>query len=196
MRIRSICAVPAIIGLALLLSACDGPADNRNIVSSSGVSQQSVKVHVGSDGWTTEQRNVRDRLLEDNKPGATKHLYVVSPMSGQVLIYSTVRGKVTSSGKRLAPLSVAAQGGEAVSTELGGVRVNLGGETYRTGEVIQDDGTYGSSVPYIYWWDTKGIYHQHFFTGGQIIHVSSKPIVVNSVTINLEELQTAPVDEK
>lgn len=196
MRIRSICAVPTLIGLALALAACDGPADNRKIVSSSGISQQSVKVHVGSDGWTTEQRNVRDRLLEDNKPGVIKHLYVVSPMSGQVLIYSTVRGKVTSSGKRLAPLSVAAQGGEMVSSELGGVRVNLGGETYRTGEVIQDDGTYGSSVPYIYWWDTKGIYHQHFFTGGQIIHVSAKPIVVNSVTINLEELQTAPVDEK
>ncbi len=185
-----------LVALAVILAGCDGPADNRKIVSSSGISQQSVKVHVGSDGWTTEQRNVRDRLLEDNKPGAIKHLYIISPMSGQVLLYNTVRGKVTSSGKRLAPLSVAAQGGELVNSELGGVRVNLGGETYRTGEVIQDDGTYGSSVPYIYWWDTKGIYHQHFFTGGQIIHVSAKPIAVNSVTINLEELQTMPADEK
>ena len=61
--------------------------------------------------------------------------------------------------------------------------------TLRTTEVIQDDGTYGSSVPYIYWWDTKGIYHQHFFTGGQIIHVANKPMNIKGVVLNLEVLQ-------
>ncbi len=178
--------------LVLFLAACGGsstPKDNSNVKSSSGVSQTQVKVEVGSDGLTAEQRNVRDRLVEDNKPGAIKHLYVISPYSGQVLIYSTVRGKVTSSGKRLAPRTVVAADGEYVDGDFNGIAVQINGETRRTTEVLEDDGTYGDSVPYIYWWDVQGRYHQHFFTGGQIIHVSSQPIQVKDVVINLETSQ-------
>ena len=172
----------------LLLAACGGSSNsnNKNVQSTSGVSQTSVQVEVGSDGLTAEQRNVRARLLEDNKPGAIKHFYVISPYSGQVLMYSTVRGKVTSGGKRLAPRTVAAADGRYVDDEFNGVQVNIGGYTRRTTEVIQDDGTYGDSVEYVYWWDVQGRYHQHFFTGGQIIHVSSEPIQVKGVIINLE----------
>lgn len=193
-KLRTIFLVAA---LAAILAACGGGStgnqDNQDVKSTSGVSQAEVEVTVGSDGLTTEQRNVRDRLIEDNKSGAIKHLYVVSPYSGQVIIYSTVRGKVTSSGKRLAPRTVATQDGEHVSGELGGIPVRIGNFTRRTSEIIQDDGTYGDSVPYIYWWDVQGRYHQHFFTGGQIIHVSSAPIEVKDVIINMEVLQgTAP----
>ena len=186
-RIIPFAAVLAVAGLAL--TAC-GETDNRQVKSTSGVSQTSVKVPVGTDGLSTEQRNVRDRLVEDNKPGSIKHFYVISPMSGDVLMYSTVKGKVTSSGKRLAPRTVAASDGSMVGSEHHGVPVKIGNFTLRTSEVIQDDGTYGSSVPYIYWWDVKGIYHQHFFTGGQIIHVASKPVNVGKVVLNLESLQS------
>jgi hypothetical protein len=34
-----------------------------------------------------------------------------------------------------------------------------------------------------------GIYHQHFMTGGQIVHISDQPIAVKSVTINMETQQ-------
>lgn len=53
-------------------------------------------------------------------------------------------------------------------------------------EVLQDDGTYGDSIEFLYWYDSKGIYHQLYPAGGQIIQVSSEPIAVSSVTINLE----------
>ncbi len=162
-------------------------SNNNQNISTSGVRQQSVRIYPGSDGFTTEQRNVRDRLLEDNKPGAIKHLYVISPFSGQALIYSTVRGKVTSSGKRLAPLTVSARDGKGVYSEHAGIRIKLGTETYRTGEIIEDDGTYGSSVDYIYWWDTQGVYHQHFFTDGQIIHITNAPIALKSILLNVEK---------
>jgi hypothetical protein len=176
---------------ALLLSGCGRPgAQNQNVKSTSGVQQAQVHVQVGSDGRTVEQRNVVRRLKEDNLPGAVKHLYVIAPRSGQVLIYSTVDGKVTSSSKRLAPYTVAARDGKMVDNTYGGVPVTISGYTRRTSEVLQDDGTYGSSNPYIYWWDTKGIYHQHFFTDGQIIHVSSEPITVKGVVINMEVDQT------
>jgi len=188
LKTTSLIRIGLVLGLAGLLTAC-GPEDNREVKSTSGVSQTSVQVQTGPDGLTAEQRNVRDRLLEDNKPGSIKHFYVISPDSGQVLIYSTVKGKVTSSGKRLAPREVTSTDGEFVDSQFKGIPVKIGSYTLRTTEVIQDDGTYGSSVPYIYWWDTKGIYHQHFFTGGQIIHVANKPMNVNGVVLNLEVLQ-------
>jgi uncharacterized protein YcfL len=187
MRNKRLLVLAPVAALALVLAGCSSSGDNnKNIQSNSGVHKTQVTVPTGSDGLTAEQRNVRDRLVEDNKPGAIKYLYVISPYSGQVLIYSTVRGKVTSSGKRLSPYTVAAQDGTDVSGELGGVPIDIGGRTLRTSEVLQDDGTYGDSVPYIYWWDVRGVYHQHFFTGGQIIHISSAPITVKSVVINLE----------
>lgn len=156
-------------------------------VSASGVKKATVEVATGSDGLTVEQRNVKERLTRDNKAGSIKHLYIISAMSGQVIIYSTVSGKVTSSGKRLTPLSVVAMEGEMVGDAHEGIPININGQRHYTPEVIQDDGTYGSSIPYIYWIDSKGIYHQHYVSGGQIIHISETPLSVKSITINMEK---------
>jgi len=179
-----------IIGLILfaLLPAtgCYPITDSETPESLSGVKQTQVDIPVGSDGLTTEQRNVGDRLMLDNIPGSIKHLYIISAYSGQVLIYSTVRGKVTSSGKRLSPTTVSATDGNYVGTESMGIPVEIGGRKRRTTEVIQDDGTYGSSIEYLYWWDTKGTYHQQYVTGGMLLHVSDQPVAVKSVIINME----------
>lgn len=56
------------------------------------------------------EENIAKKLTEDNKIGSIKYLYIVSAYSGDVLIYSTVKGKVTSSGKRISPYSVVAAG--------------------------------------------------------------------------------------
>lgn len=174
------------LAISMILVSCDIPATSSTPVSSSGVKQATVKVKVGSDGFTTEQRNVADRLDEDNKIGAIKHLYVISAYSGQVIIYSTVKGKVTSSGKRLTPTSVSAQDGDMVGSASMGMKVDINGETHRTEEVIQDDGTYGSSNPYLFWRDVRGVYHQHYVSGGQILHISSEPIPNVKIILNLE----------
>lgn len=181
---RLLCVIAFI---SLGLAACDPPPAPA---SSSGVRKAEVEVKPGSDGLTVEQRNVRDRLNMDNKPGSVKHLYIISPYSGQVIVYSTVRGKVTSSGKRLAPKTI--EGIYNESSTYSGFGIKLGDVTAYTNEVLEDDGTYGSSVEYIYWWDAKGNYHQHFFTGGQIIHVSDQPLAVSSVTINMETVGQKP----
>lgn len=150
--------------------------------SAGGAEKVTTSVQKGSDGLTVEQRNVKNRLAQDNKPGAIQHLYVISAYSGQVILYSTVKGKVTSSSKRLQPSSVVV--GAAGDYRRNGFSAI--GDTV-TGEVLGDDGTYGSSVEYIYWWDSQDIYHQHYIQGGQIVHISSQPIAVKSITINLEQ---------
>ena len=176
------------VALSIVAAGCDGgsgtPASPPK--SASGVKQTSVDVSVSASGLTVEQENVGDRLMQDNTAGSIKHLYVISPFSGDVLIYSTVKGKVTSSGKRLTPTTVAAIDGEFVDLDLMGVPVVIGGRYHRTSEVLQDDGTYGNSIDYLFWWDVHGRYHQHYISGGAIVHVSDQPLPVGRVIINLE----------
>ena len=82
-----------------------------------------------------------------------------------------MRGKVTSSGKRASPSTVAnSEGRIRIRAILPTADGNL------TTEREQDDGSYGDSVDYIYWWDVNGVYHQHFFTSEQIILVRSQPL--------------------
>jgi len=172
------CLATVLMG-ASSTESCSGEATPQ---SASGVTKATTHVQTDVNGFTSKQRNIINRLTEDNKPGSIKHLYVISAYSGQVLIYSTVKGKVTSGGKRLTPTSVTGAG------DYGGsyFSVDIGGGTARTAEVLQDDGTYGHSMDYLYWWDTKGIYHQHYVGGGQIVHISNQPLAVKSIIINME----------
>jgi hypothetical protein len=164
-----------------LLASCGGQYQPEQPKSASGVAKLYVKVEVDpTTGQTIEQANIAKRLKLDNKVGSIKHLYIISPYSGQVLVYSTVKGKVTSSGKRLTP--------NTINGSTYGFKINIGGDQHYTSEVLQDDGTYGSSSEYIYWFDAAGRYHQHWFTGGQIIHLSDQPISVKSVVLNLENV--------
>lgn len=142
-----------------------------------------VKVPVDSRGMTIEQKNIADRVIRDNKPGSIKHLYVISAMTGDILIYSSVKGKVTSSGKRLQPNTITHS--EWMGDNPHEFRGD-DGKTHHTTEMMQDDGTYGSSVPYVFWFDQKGAYHQHYITGGQIFHVSDVPLAVGKAIINIE----------
>lgn len=159
--------------MCLALTACNEKQAKKPIADS-GVRKVSAKVKTGSDGMTVEQRNIKRRVEEDNKPGSIKHLYLISAYSGQVIFYSTVDGKVTSGGKRLTTDKTLRRG------------YHGGGSGDFVVPAIQDDGTYGSSMNYLYWWDTKGVYHQHYVTGGQIVHVSAQPIAVKNVIINMD----------
>ena len=156
----------AIAMIVLVVAGFAGCGDGWK--APSRVTQQHVELKPGTSGRTVEQDNVAKRLLEDNLLGAIKHLYVISAYSGQVILYSTVTGKVTSGGKSLS---------HRLQRDYGTTVLDAMG----------DDGTFGQSVEYLYWWDTKGIYHQHYVSGGQIIHISSQPIAVKGVIINLEE---------
>lgn len=177
--------ISIIIGLSLLNISCEEETDPSNAAGT--VSKKTVEVQTDQNGWTVEQKNIAERLEKDNKVGSIKHLYVISPYSGQVILYSTVRGKVTSGSKRLTPNTVATGNGQYHYDSDRGIAVNINGQEKRTAEVLQDDGTYGSSCEYIYWFSSKGTYHQHFFTGGQVIHVSDQPIAVKNITLNLEQ---------
>jgi hypothetical protein len=159
-------------------------------ISDSGVKKATVTVAVGKDGLTNEQRNVAHRTDRENRVSSEdklSHFYVFTS-NGEALLHSTVKGKVTSSGKRLTPTSVTS--GYAGENYYGGIPIVIAGQELRTTEVTQDDGTYGSSSPYIYWWDRFGHYQQHFLGGGENPHISEVRLPVK-VKIELD----VPPDE-
>ena len=173
-------SVSAIIFSMFLLSSC---GEVKEAETDSGITKTTAQITTGADGLTIEQRNIKNRLEEDNDIGSIKHLYVISAYSGQVLIYSTVDGKVTSSGKRLTPKTV---NGNGFDNQGNSNFINIGGTAYTTNEMIEEDGTFGSSIEYIYWFDKRGAYHQHYITGGQILHISNQPLAVKEIVVNME----------
>ena len=186
MKLYSFVFLPLALAGLLATDSCD-VTPTAAPRSDSGVTKATVRVQTDSQGLTIEQKNIANRVLIDNKPGSIKHLYVISPYSGDVILYSTVQGKVTSGGKRLTPKTVVDTGGQYIQNSYG-FGVDIGGRQVRTTEVLQDDGSYGDSSDYIFWFDVRGIYHQHLVTGGQIIHVSSEPLPIRKVIINVEAM--------
>ncbi len=142
-----------------------------------------LKIPKQANGYYAEQNNIMDRIKEDNRPGMIQYFYSISPLTGDVLIYSTVKGKVTSSHKRLYPTTLAGSS-EATGHDVTWFVVD--GTPYNTPEVFGYDGTYGDSAEYIFWTDVKGNRHQHFMGGGDIIHISSQPLAVKKAIINLD----------
>jgi hypothetical protein len=179
-------AAPLLFCVGLMAAGLAGCNRTRDPISISGIKVVSTEhrdlVKTDEKGHTIEQRNIMERLKTDNTPGAIKHLYVLSAFSGQVILYSPVRGKVTSSGKRLSPSQI----GDPVNDSSPTQTVDIGGHRYKTNELPGDDGTYGPSIEYLYWFDANGVYHQHYLGGGQIVHISDQPIAVKSIIINLD----------
>ena len=180
MKKLSLSLLVLVIIVTTFLAGCSG--NYQDTASVGNVGKADVKINTQASGLTIEQENIQNRLLMDNKPGSIKHLYIISAYSGDVLIYSTVKGKITSSGKRLEPYTYTGAG------QYGGdyAYVKVRDDMVRTPEIMQDDGTYGDSIPYLYWWDSKGIYHQHYPEGGQIIHISDQPLAVKNIILNME----------
>jgi prepilin-type N-terminal cleavage/methylation domain-containing protein len=185
-EILVVVAIIGIIAAAVIPMVSAIRRDSVAPVSSTGVQKADANVQLQSSGLTVEQENIKRRIELENAPGSIKHLYIISAYSGQVLVYSTVKGKVSSSGKRLSPYSVAAIDAQYVGSEHNGIAVNIGGKIHRTAEVLQDDGTYGHSIPYLFWWDAQGRYHQHYVSGGQILHISDQPVAAKSIVLNME----------
>lgn len=151
--------------------------------SDSGVTKANVLVKTNPDGTTIEQRNIMERLKRDNEIGSIKHLYIISSFTGDVLQYSTVKGKVTSGSKRLSPKTVI---GNAYQTSTDNANyVLIGGREYATDEVLDDGGAYGESGNYLYWFDAQDNYQQYYPSGGTYLHISDKSLRVKKSNMSL-----------
>lgn len=165
----------------LFFVSCD--YNPQQAISDSGVRKASIAVKTDDKGHTVEQNNYMERVKRDNELGSVKHLYIISSYTGDVLEYSTVKGKVTSGGKRLSPTTVNGYDG---NTNTDYNYVALSNKTFTTDEIPDEYGMYGSSSPYFYWFDAQGNYHQYYPSGGTFVHISDRPLRVNKANLSLQ----------
>jgi hypothetical protein len=138
---RILFAMIALLGIAF--TSCTSEPVQQT--SDSGITKATSKIQVNpATGLSAEQWNIEQKNIRDNEAGAIKHLYIISPYSGECILYSTVKGKVTSGSKRLSPKTVT---GYNPSTVYRDNVVLMNNQNYTTDEVLGDDGAYGESNP-------------------------------------------------
>jgi hypothetical protein len=113
--------------------------------------------------------NIKARLELTSSPGLLGYIVLLNG-AGQPVMYTTVKGKVTSGSKRLTkPYDFARRD---VGQYYADVLV----------DAPSDEGTYGRSGDYIYFWTENGQYVQWsgtYLYSDKPIRLSIEPIVVN-----------------
>jgi hypothetical protein len=142
--------------------------------SSSGVSKATAKVTTDLDGRTQEQLNILEKIKRDSEIGKVRHLYIISAYTGEVLEYYSIKGKITSGSKRLNPKTV------RTANNSGAYEIS---PNIYTDEMLSDDGTYGESNNYFYFFDTLDNYHQVFPTGGTYTRISDRPLTIKKSSL-------------
>lgn len=112
---------------------------------------QSMKAKAAADSISftenAEIDNIKKRLQLTSDPGLTGFVLLMNE-AGQPIMYTGVKGKITSGGKRLTSPQ----------------RLGRGDRGQASGHFVMDapsdEGTWGSSNPYIYFWTATGQYIQ------------------------------------
>ena len=138
-----------VLASAVMLVACnDGAAQKPQKIT------QAKKAAAAAESIrfteNAEIENIKKRLELTSNPGLTGFILLMNE-AGQPIMYTGVQGKPTSGGKRLTKnYSIIKQ-------------VDCG--QYNCDEVVgaapSDEGTWGSSNPYIFFWTAAGQYRQH-----------------------------------
>lgn len=125
-----------------------------------------------------ERINIKKRLETFDQPNKVSYIYLIS--FGKVMSFYTIKGKVTSGGKRLTA--------QTVNIDNCGNVTNVGIQTPCSGSYSVErpelDGTYGSSNPYIFFWTTDGVYVQwsgDYMLVDQPLQLTTQPELVRTI---------------
>ena len=159
---------------AIALTGCVNSSDRvRDTQRTQGVSDIE---------YSLERENISKRIDITNDQNQVMFWYGLSGM-GNIVAKAVVKGKVTSSEKRLEPRT---------TDDDYPTRGYVGDEMYRTNEIMGADKTYGNSDKYVFWFTPE---EQYFQWNGLYI-LSNAPLrledpVINFSDIDYEEMQRA-----
>ena len=154
--------------MVFVFSGCN-PQPLTATGGASQVTDLGFRMPKNSQGNTVEQQNILDRIKVTTDPTKVLWIHLIS-LDGKIIQRMPVARKVTSSGKRLEPIT-------AIGAETGAPSFKGSNDyTYYTNEFMQPDGTFGSSDPYIFWFDPMHRYHQWGTAGGLGYLLTDYPI--------------------
>lgn len=160
----------ALAAAALTLAGCGEAPSGPSSVKQTQAQKAAEAAQSIDYTENAEIDNIKRRLELTSKPGAIGFVVLLNE-AGQPILYTSVKGKITSSGKRLTSpqQQVEVDHGEFRGTTLGASP--------------SDEGTWGSSDPYIYFWDTNDVYHQwvgNYLYSDQPIRLRVEPLVIGT----------------
>ena len=161
------------------LTACDPPQPS-NKTEQARIAERAAQSIVFTEN--AEIDNIKRRLELTANPGLLGFVALINDV-GQIALYTPVTGKITSGSKRLTKPWAGV--GEIIGSKCANQQF-----TPKCDDIIDspnDEGTWGSSNPYIYFWTPAGQYIQ---TSMSYIY-SDKPFRLREEPLLLT-LDTAP----
>lgn len=159
---------------ALLLTsiACEHPAISQPDAKQVQANRAQQEANNLSFAENAEIDNIKRRLELTADPGAMGFILLLNE-AGQPIYYASVKGKITSGGKRLTrPWDWSKKCNYADPTCL------------QVTTAPSDEGTWGSSSPYIYFWTQSGQYMQwsgDYLYSDKPFRLQVEPLVVDIV---------------
>jgi hypothetical protein len=159
----------------LFLAACEPMPP----IQPSSKEQQEAKAQATAEAIrfddNAEIENIGKRLKLTSEPGLLGYVLLFND-AGAPVYYTTVEGKITSSGKRLTkPYDYRV----LCDPTRSGLAKSCSGEQVPSGS---DEGTFGSSDPYVYFWTTSGAYIQwngRYLYSDKPFRLTVEPLVVD-----------------
>lgn len=158
----------AAISSIALLAACkpESTTSSQKTIQTQKAAQAAESVRMTENA---EIDNIKARLELTSNPGLMGFILLMNE-AGQPIMYTGVKGKISSSGKRLtAPVKEwRIDRGEWTGSQLG--------------PAPSDEGTWGSSDSYIYFWTTSGQYMQwngKYLYSDKPFRTTVEPLVVS-----------------
>lgn len=152
------------LGACAMLAGCDLPEPSTKDVQSNKAAQAAQAVRFEENA---EIDNISHRLKLTADPGLLGFIVLLN-QAGQPILYEGVKGKITSSGKRLTPPD----------------RYTSQGTNGEVRSAASDEGTWGHSDNYIYYWNTDGVYRQwgegSYLYSDKPIRLSVQPLIIGS----------------
>ncbi len=183
----------ALFGLSIIMITSCNLRENSPAAPSQQSSSGAKTVNVGkqfnipvnAEGNTIEQQNIIDKNKITSDPTRVMWMHLID-YQGRMYMRTPVRGKITSSTKRLEPITCAAgmSNGQGVDVYYG---ARTADNQHVTTELIQIDGTYSNSDPYVFWFDPMG----NYFQKGDGYLLSSIPIDLSNPTDKISGLYNA-----
>lgn len=134
-----IIATAAALGIgALLLSGC---------TSASTASEERAGAQNTSRTESLSRDNQDERMAREEDKSQVRYVYILAPLTGEVIGYYTVNGKVSSAGVQNAPEQDLIKGWESPGE----------GEDLYTVDSAKDDGTYGPSETGFFFFTTENV---------------------------------------
>jgi len=148
MRKPTVLITAAVVTLTLVLTGCKSSSQPSSQQQGQQQTEQAFQQQAAAVPYPADQlrdslerRNIRAKLLQENKPDAIGYVYLQS--FGKALGYFVIKGKVSSNNSQMTTSTLVERHGDAGGGNL----------AY---DAPGDDGSYGPNEPGIFFFTTEG----------------------------------------